>query len=430
MPSCRSGMILLGALALAGALPAVARADSITYIANGQIWVANADGSGARQFTDQANGWSSPSLADDGTLVAAGGRSRINADGSDSDGSSELYRFKGDGTPLGSPIPTYGSRSTPACPPYPPSSVRVSPDASKIAYGILACGDGGHQVALWTPANATGLSFPNQTQGQVDFWDPVWIDSSHFTISHAGPPTGAHWGEHATGDRDNVGAGWHESAMDDLFSGTVRSAEAVISRSGKLAAVFFNDAHSWTDRKPRHVDLWIYSNPAMPASFSGSYDPRCKIALDAGQIPDVYSISPSLSPDGGKLLWGDARGVELTTLGNVAGGCAALSTRLLVPGGREPFYGAGALQAAGARKPVARFKVKTAHARAGKKVVFDARSSRRATSYAWKFGDGRKAKGRKVSHRFKRRGRYTVRLTVRGADGSRATVKHKVKVVR
>jgi hypothetical protein len=459
---------LLAALVVgAAAFPAAAHADSLVYLKAGQIWVANADAGGARQFTVHAYNWSSPSMADDGTVVAAGGLSRVNPDGSDSDGSSELYRFQGNGNQIGTFTPTYGSYSTPACPTYPPSSVRVSPDGTKIAYGILQCATS-EETALWTPAGSTGLSFPNQNsgQGRTDFWDPIWIDSTHFTFSHAGPPVaGAHWGEQVT--TSFSGQGWTEGAKDD------RAAEAVISRDGKESAVFFNDAAGYLDGKPRNVDLWVYYNAAMPPDFSAGWpDPAagCRFTIDATKISDIDNLSPSLSPDGTKVLFGDDDGVKLKSLGDVAAGCDGAGPAVtIVPGGSQPFYAKGNVQpgAASPRQPdptppasggtpgggtptgggtttttstgavlhlLARFSFKPKKPHAHKAVTFDARKSHETggqiVSYGWKFGDGKKGKGRKVKHRFKQRGRYTVTLTVRDAAGHKATTKHKVKVVR
>ena len=62
------------AAALAGAGPAAA--DSIVYVKDHNVWLANADGSGRYQVTtDGAPGWGygSPSQADDGTIVARRG---------------------------------------------------------------------------------------------------------------------------------------------------------------------------------------------------------------------------------------------------------------------------------------------------------------------------------------------------------------------
>ncbi|MGZ4267980.1 MAG: PKD domain-containing protein [Solirubrobacteraceae bacterium] len=458
--------VLAGVVAaLALTLPAAAGADSIVYLAGGNVWIANADGSGARQFTEHQYGWSSPSEADDGTIVAAGGLSHVNADGTDSSGSSELYRFAGDGNQLGDPIPTWGSYSTPSCPTYGPTSVRVSPDASKIAYGILDCGDFSY-TTLWTPATATGLSFPNQSVGQQDFYEPAWLGSDRFTVSHAGPTvtdTQAQWYVHGVGEGDNVGTGWNEPAA----SGD--TARAVISRDGTRLAVFQEDSAGWSDGHPRSVHVWTYTSPGSGLP-TGDWTQECDVALDASRISDPFHLSPSLSPNGSKLLWADNAGVEVAS---IAGGCAGIAPHLLIAGGSQPLYAEGSERpgAANPRQPgapapapapapgattapsttttpatgsspvakltrrlVAAFSVRTRHARRRHRVAFDATRSSdnagRIVAWTWSFDDRRKGRGRKVSHAFAKAGMYRVTLTVRDGSGVTARVTHKVKVGR
>jgi hypothetical protein len=446
----------------AALLPGVASADSVVYLKGGNVWIANADGTGARQFTLNNYNWVSPSEADDGTVVVAGGLQRVNPDGSDSSGSSEIYRFQPDGNQIGTFTPTYGSYSTPACPTYGPSRVRVSPDGSKIAYGIYGCGAGGYETALWTPAGSTTLNFPNQSIGQQDFWNPIWIDSSRFTISHFGPPFGAHWGEHLVSDGDNEGGGWYESTMDS------RAADAVISRDGTTAVVFFEDSASYSDGMPRNVSMLVYHDASVPSDWThNAYgSPACSFTLDASKFSNVEKTDPSLSPDGTKVMWGDDDGVELMSLGDVTSNCSGHSSEVtLIPGGSEPFYSKGNLQPGAANpvqpggatatapaggtptggaggsathpaKPRAKFALATKKSklRVGKKIVFDARKSGESggkiVSYRWKFGDGKKASGRKVTHRYRRKGTYTVTLTVVDAQGHKATMKMKVRIRR
>src|SRR3954451_9241468 len=77
-----------------GAAPAhAAGPDSIVYLKGGEVWVAHADGTGAHQFTQAPYGWKSPSMDDQGNVVVVGGLARNNPDGTDSGGSSEIFRF-------------------------------------------------------------------------------------------------------------------------------------------------------------------------------------------------------------------------------------------------------------------------------------------------------------------------------------------------
>ena len=68
--------LLLATGLLALALPAVANADSIVYIDQGNVWSAPPDGSRKVQLTTGGR-WHSPTQADDGTIAAVQGTGPI-----------------------------------------------------------------------------------------------------------------------------------------------------------------------------------------------------------------------------------------------------------------------------------------------------------------------------------------------------------------
>jgi hypothetical protein len=79
------------------------------------------------------------------------------------------------------------------------------------------------------------------------------------------------------------------------------------------------------------------------------------------------------------------------------------------------------------RRPTASFKAPSG--KAGSKLAFTGHGSDdEAISYLWKFGDGHSAKGAKVKHTFKRKGRYRVTLKITDASGLSVSVTHVVKV--
>src|SRR3954453_14110999 len=68
--------ILLAAGLAALAVPAIASADSIVYIDQGNVWSSSPDGARKVQLTS-GGGWHSPTQADDGTVAAVQGTGPI-----------------------------------------------------------------------------------------------------------------------------------------------------------------------------------------------------------------------------------------------------------------------------------------------------------------------------------------------------------------
>lgn len=63
------------------------------------------------------------------------------------------------------------------------------------------------------------------------------------------------------------------------------------------------------------------------------------------------------------------------------------------------------------------------------KYKFDASSSQgNITSFSWDFGDGKNGNGEKAQHRFRKKGKYTVKLTI--SDGKKSDTETKILRVR
>jgi hypothetical protein len=107
-----------GALAL---LPATASADSIVYIKDGNVWLANPDGSGHYQVTldgTPTDPYESPSQADDGSIVATRGSGEH----------ERIYRMRQNGSLLGAPFEPAVQFELGLF------DAAVSPDGSMVAY--------------------------------------------------------------------------------------------------------------------------------------------------------------------------------------------------------------------------------------------------------------------------------------------------------
>lgn len=352
-----AGLALAGSLGATGVTqsanaatrgPSASATGSIVYIKNGNVWIAHLDGSHAQQFTRHKFDWSSPSEANIGMVVVAGGLPHNNPGGTDADASSEIYKFSPSGNQLGKPIPTWGTFSSPACDSFAPVSVQVSPDAKKIAYGIWECGAPGF-TAVWTPSNSTTLNFPHQHVGQLDFFDPHWVSNSTFLVSHYGPTitdSQARWYTHGVNQADNTGfKGWNDSKIGD------DSAQAVISPDGDKLLIFQDDALNWTNSKPRLLRLWVWTGKNTPSNWTR----RCAIKLNAAATPDPLRMDPSISPNNKELIWGDSRGIEEVSLATPTN-CASIKPHLLIRGGSEASFSAGSEKpgAAHPRQPGAR----------------------------------------------------------------------------
>ena len=156
------------------AMAAPAAADSLVYVKDGNLFSARPDGTDQRQLTQDGSPqdpYSSPSQADDGSIVAIRG--------------SRFHRFDRNGRSLGPPLDSLLTRKPAAIGAVGPFDARVSPDGSRIAYWLGIMGgyydyatltyytDPQSAVVYQSAADGTPL-------GQTMFYEePSWLADSN-----------------------------------------------------------------------------------------------------------------------------------------------------------------------------------------------------------------------------------------------------------
>jgi opacity protein-like surface antigen len=299
---------LIAALAASLALPAAASADSLVFVKDHNVWLAEPDGSGQYQVTTDGtadNPYVSPSQADDGTIVA--GRAKPNG--------GPLYRMKQNGKVLNA-IPTQVAVAGPFRP-------HVSPDGQTVAYEHAFSGSINDYIETSSDVRFTRAdgSTPGGLPGEVGrgSGSPSWIDSGRAMVGlnnvvHTVAPGAApvEW--------------WFDYDHYDWF-GHGTNVEDGEYAGGNVAVV-------------RGVDESA-DNTIQMYRQEGGFDtpptPTCTISGPAAGPNGQYFADPTFSPDGRALAFQQGDGIHVMSF--PSGNCLDGQPRLAIAGASQPDWG-------------------------------------------------------------------------------------------
>ncbi|MCO5316313.1 MAG: hypothetical protein M9938_09165 [Solirubrobacterales bacterium] len=338
--------LIVGAVAVALTLliAATASADSLVYVKQGSVYIAQPDGSQARAITSANGGWAWPSETDSGVIAVAGDHSRIGG-GFNPSGGDQIYEFDAQGHRLAGPVATQGSYSTVGDPAY-VSHFRVAPDNSNVAWTVIPSFT--DPYTSWRRSSGAGtFSIANDSEGApLPYSSPEWWGPKHLLITHDGPTVGTQSEFAMYSLADDSSPGWYA----DEAIGAAPSYQVAIARTGLKFAVLTDDGpdHGGTVANVA-ITLETTSSPPVTADVT---DTHCTITLPAGQYATSAGTSRaslSFSSDGSTLAWGQDDGIYEANVSN-PNACGSIqgSVRRVVRGGSMPFLGAAALSPVGA----------------------------------------------------------------------------------
>ena len=298
----------IGAVCALAIAPAAASADSIAYIKDGNVWIANPDGSGQHQVTDSSREyqrWHSPAQADDGTIVASHGE--------------EIVKLKQNGEELARFDPPAAPSSVGGLIDGVPLDIAVSPDGSKIAFAFYTTGCpvgascGERQVVTYSHSDRA--TDPATFGYHYNLRGPEWVSNDRIVAF------GGH-GRHANIDSPNGGVDdfqhWFDDPDEDVSDGEV------------------------SPQGDRLVYLRAYGDRLHLALVKVEGDIRSSVPA----APDIQGgclsggeatlDDPSWSPDGNRYAFALAQGIEVLEAPRDT--CMA-SSKLVIPGGSEPDFG-------------------------------------------------------------------------------------------
>lgn len=299
--------LLVAGAAVAALAPAAAQAESITYLKDGDVWVAAVDGSNATRLTT-GGGHVSPSQADDGTIAVGKGDRIVLLD--------RAGAVKATLDPPGVPDRRGVTLDGPV------ADVALSPDGSRVAYAFRAPIDD-VDCFSYDRCVAGGVLATSGVGGVADTYkreEPSWITAGRLLLFgpteqkvnylDLGLPE-VHWYEDWD-VRPGYGAG--------LTDGEV-------SRQGNQIALLRGAVTG-----NRNVDIQRIDGDARTGA--PGYP---KLHCESGDDTNVNS--PTFSTDGTMLAWGDSEGILVVTGLTPTIDCTKTGSYRIAPGASEPDFG-------------------------------------------------------------------------------------------
>ena len=302
------------AAAMCLAAPAAAQADSIVYIKDHNVWVAEPDGSRQHQVTsDGTASWAygSPTQADNGTIVARKG--------------TDIVRLEQNGTVLSSFDPPDSKDSAGQIIGGTPANVAVSPDGSKVAYTYthancppgVSCGV--RYVTLYSHADR---ATPEAEFGKIFRRTPSWVSNDRILAFNG---FGHQVNLDSPGGYDDD-VDWFDDS--DMFDPSTDLGDGELSRQGDRLAMVRGYGSS------THLMFYKVTGDVRSGTPSGPPSYAC----NTGEEETLES--PTWSPEGTRIAFSHKEGVEVLPLPSVDPDCpGASSGKVVVPGGSQPHWG-------------------------------------------------------------------------------------------
>src|SRR3954451_4829676 len=262
--------------------PAVANADSIVYIDQGNVWSAAPDGTHKVQLTTGGQ-WHSSTQADDGTIAAVQGTGPISVmapDGRPLHTITTPQTKSGDGG-------TFAPR---------PVNLSFSPDGSKIAYSYLAyscpvastCGSI-HRSTYYTDGNVTEATPVATTGNQFSVSNPEWVTNNR-TLVFGG------YGRQVA--IDDLGPGEYDSQPWMVPNGDM--GDGVLSRDGTRLAV--------TSDYGANTTIAFFAVKGDARTTVPEYP---ELACEFTQKDERYA-DPTWAPGGAGIAWESSAGITVS----------------------------------------------------------------------------------------------------------------------
>jgi hypothetical protein len=324
------GFAVVAAVLAALVLPALAAADSIVYVKDGNVWLSSPDASKQYQVTFDG-GYSSPSQANDGTIAALHGKQLVRLDRS----GHKLSEFNGVGSDL---TPNF----------YGPYEPRISPDGSKIAYWFgqyTSYYSYGCYCYLWHVESNTTWSYSDHftdptsdSEYYKGVTQPEWLTNDRILVGYDFWMTLWTW-KIGTGHGVGDGSAQYAAQFKDSQGYNYEFGDPALSPDGtKLALTDSGDATNNTRLFVAEVPgpIWV-GEPPYENDYLGSTpvdQPVLQCFRETGVI-----WNPTWSSDSVKLAYSLPDGIHVMDTTNYKTGGDCPPDSLLIAGGAEPAFG-------------------------------------------------------------------------------------------